>query len=93
MNVYAPGANGNVAPVQEINGADTGLYKATGVVVDGKGKIYVSSVQPGSPSGCCITTYPKNANGDVAPIQAIAERTPGSPHPMASGWMPTTTST
>lgn len=72
VNVYAPGANGNVAPVQEITGPNTGLYKATGVAVDGKGRIYVSSVQPGSPSGCCVTVFAKNANGDATPIQKIS---------------------
>lgn len=72
VNVYAPGANGNVAPVQEITGEDTGMQRATGVAVDVKGRIYVSSVQFGSPAGCCITVYAKNATGDAAPIRTIS---------------------
>lgn len=72
VNVYAPGANGDVAPVRMITGINTGMYDASGVTVDGKGRIYVSSYQPASQSGCCVTVYAKNANGDAAPIQTIS---------------------
>lgn len=72
VNVYAPGANGNVAPIQMITGANTGMYRATSVTVDDKGRIYVSSVEPGTPTGCCVTVYAKDANGDVAPLQSIS---------------------
>jgi hypothetical protein len=72
VNVYAPGANGNVAPVRMITGTKTGMDRASGVAVDDRGKIYVSSVQPGTPSGCCVTVYGKNANGNVAPIRTIS---------------------
>jgi hypothetical protein len=72
VNVYASGANGNVAPVQLITGVNTGIYHASAVAVDDKGKIYVSSVEPGTPTGCCVTVYAKNANGDVAPLQSIS---------------------
>jgi hypothetical protein len=71
VNVYAPGANGNEAPVALISGNNTGIYHATRVAVDSKGRIYVSSDQQGTPAGCCVTAYAKNANGNATPIQSI----------------------
>lgn len=52
-------------------GGNTGLDQPNAVAVDGKGRIYVSH-SVGSLSGCCITVYDKNANGNVAPIRSIS---------------------
>jgi sugar lactone lactonase YvrE len=71
VTVYAPGATGNVAPIQTISGSNTGIDNPNAVAVDSKGRIYVSSTPPGSTAGCCITIYAKNANGNVAPIRSI----------------------
>jgi hypothetical protein len=71
VTVYAAGSNGNVAPAQTISGSKTGIANPNAVAVDSKGRIYVSSTPNGSPSGCCITIYDKNANGNVAPIRSI----------------------
>jgi 6-phosphogluconolactonase (cycloisomerase 2 family) len=72
VTVYAPGANGDVAPIRTISGSKTGIYHPSSVAVDRKGMIYVASAGEGSPAGCCVTVYAKDANGDVAPIRSIS---------------------
>jgi 6-phosphogluconolactonase (cycloisomerase 2 family) len=72
VTIYAPGANGNVAPIRTISGSKTGIYHPSSVAIDRKGIIYVSSAEEGSPAGCCVTVYAKDANGDVAPIRTIS---------------------
>jgi DNA-binding beta-propeller fold protein YncE len=42
VNVYASGANGNVAPIAVIQGANTKLVYPFGVALDPSGNIYVS---------------------------------------------------
>jgi 6-phosphogluconolactonase (cycloisomerase 2 family) len=71
VTVYAAGANGNVAPIQTIAGSKTGISTPNCVAVDSKGTIYVSSSKPGYPTGCCVTIYDKDANGNVRPIRSI----------------------
>ena len=72
VTVYAPGANGDVAPLRTISGSKTGIYHPSAVAVNRKGVIYVSSAGEGSPAGCCVTVYAKNANGDVTPIRTVS---------------------
>jgi hypothetical protein len=69
ITVYAGGANGNVAPIQTINGNYTGLSFPVGIAVDGSDNIYVYNWGGTVPS---ITVYAAGANGNVAPIQTIA---------------------
>jgi hypothetical protein len=72
VNVYAPGATGNVAPIRTISGSKTGLQNVNAVAVGKNGKAYVSSTMTNSQPGCCITVYAKGANGNVAPRQSIS---------------------
>jgi alpha-tubulin suppressor-like RCC1 family protein len=66
ITVYASGANGNVAPTQEITGANTRLQNATvfGMALDSAGNIYV--VNKG-----VVLVFAAGATGNVAPIRTI----------------------
>ncbi len=63
---YAPGAKGNVAPIDEIRGSKTKLNGPCGMAVDADGDLFVANVY-----GNSITVYAKNARGDAAPIGVI----------------------
>ncbi len=65
--VFAPGANGNVAPIRQIAGANTGISSPRAVVLDGAGNIYVSNHGNNS-----ITVYSPDASGNATPIRTIA---------------------
>jgi hypothetical protein len=67
LTVYAAGANGNVAPLQNITGSNTGMSGAVYDAVDGAGKIYVTSVNADA-----VTVYAAGATGNVAPIATIS---------------------
>jgi hypothetical protein len=69
VTVYAPGANGNVAPLRIVNGASTGLNSPFGVAVDAAGNLYVAN-NGGIPPG--ITVYGSGANGNATPIRTIS---------------------
>ncbi len=62
--VFAPGANGNVAPAYTISGALTDLSSPDDVVVGFSGGVYVSSVGG-------VEVFAPGANGNVAPTQNI----------------------
>lgn len=66
VTVYAPGANGNVAPLRTIAGSNTGLVYSVGIALDADLNIYVSSYV--SPE---IAVFAAGANGNVAPIRTI----------------------
>jgi sugar lactone lactonase YvrE len=72
VTIYAAGANGNVAPLAVIGGADTQLADPAGIALDGTGRIYVLNVN-GQGS---ITEYPPIGAGtgilDEAPSATIA---------------------
>jgi sugar lactone lactonase YvrE len=67
LTVYAAGANGNVAPLQNITGSNTGMNGAVYDAVDAAGKIYVTSV-----TADAVTVYAAGATGNVAPIATIS---------------------
>lgn len=70
IDVFAPGATGNVAPIRTIAGAATGLNAPADVKVDAAGDVFAvnSAENGGSPS---ITEYGPGASGNVAPICTI----------------------
>jgi hypothetical protein len=68
--IFAAGANGNVAPIRTISGSKTGLNFPDAVAIDGSGNVYVSQWAPGDVFG--VNVYAAGAQGNVAPIQAIA---------------------
>ncbi len=66
IDVFAPGASGNVAPERVISGSLTGLDGPTDVKVDSVGDVYASNF-----SASTITEYAPGASGNVAPINTI----------------------
>ena len=56
----------NVAPVDNINGPDTGLLAPVGIAVDSTGKIYVTDF-----AGPSVFVYPAGSNGDATPTDTI----------------------
>jgi len=69
VEVFAPGANGNVAPQRLITGPLAGMKLADGVGFDSSGTLYVDhNLQLGSGA---IQAFAAGANGNVAPIRTI----------------------
>ena len=67
--VFAPGANGNVAPIQNISGSNTDFGNPDDLAVDASGNIYVTDEH--SSLGPAVLEYASGANGNVAPIASI----------------------
>jgi LPXTG-motif cell wall-anchored protein len=65
VTVYAADATGNVAPIQEISGVNTGFSNPCGIAVDST-YVYVSDLN-GS-----LFLFPLAATGDVAPVHTYS---------------------
>lgn len=65
VNVYAPGAKGDAAPVRQIVGDKTGLYDANAITLDSQGNMYVAN-------GSSITVYAASATGNEPPLRRIS---------------------
>ncbi|MGA8532994.1 MAG: hypothetical protein WB615_02665 [Candidatus Tumulicola sp.] len=77
VTFYAPGSNGNVAPLGEITGSQ--LDTSGGLTLDGSGNIYV-------PNETSIDVYAAGSSGDdIAPTQTITGQNTGldDPHQVA----------
>lgn len=73
VSIYAAGANGNVAPIRTITGSNTRLHGPVGVVLGGRGGIYVVNYDsPSRPAPGAVTVYPAAATGNVAPLRTIS---------------------
>jgi hypothetical protein len=81
VNVFAPGANGNVFPQRTISGSNTGMFNPLGIAVDTNGNIYVSNTGLGHPD--TILVYGPGANGNVAPQASISGNLTGLDMPGA----------
>ncbi len=66
IKVFAPGANGNVAPFRTISGANTGLSGVSGIDVDADGYIYVTDATSSS-----LSVFAPSATGNAFPISRI----------------------
>jgi hypothetical protein len=66
IDVFAPGANGDVAPLRSISGPLTGVDGPGDVAVDSSGDVYSSNF-----NNSTITEYAPGASGNVAPIRTI----------------------
>jgi sugar lactone lactonase YvrE len=66
VNVYAPGANGDVAPIRRIAGNNPGLTDPTAVALDPSGNLYVANKY-----GSTVKVFAPGANGNARPIQTI----------------------
>jgi sugar lactone lactonase YvrE len=83
ITVYAPGSNGNVAPVRVISGPATLLSAPEGIAIDSSGRLFVSSSAPGAPQGAAVLIFAAGSNGNIAPFASIdlecaKIRTPGA---------------
>lgn len=67
IKVFAPGANGNVAPFRSIAGPNTGLSSVSGIDVDANGFIYVTDTDADS-----LSVFAPSATGDAHPMYRIA---------------------
>ncbi len=67
VTVFPLHANGDVEPVQSIQGPYTGLYGPLCIALDKDRNIYVSNLY--TPS---VTVYSAGASGDVVPIRTIS---------------------
>jgi hypothetical protein len=65
VTVYAPGANGDVAPIGVIAGPSTRLVLPNCIALDASGNIYVTNRDN------YITFYPAGSTGDTAPTRTI----------------------
>ncbi|MBV8594458.1 MAG: hypothetical protein JOZ27_09185 [Caulobacteraceae bacterium] len=77
VTVFASAADGNVSPVQTIEGKSTGLEGSRGIAVSG-GFVYVSNSHHATNS---VTVYPSGTNGNVAPARTIAGSNTGMSSP------------
>jgi hypothetical protein len=62
VTVYAPNANGNVAPVRTISG--TAVANVKGIAIDGFDNLYVVS-------GGTFSVFAPGADGDAAPVRTF----------------------
>ncbi|MGC9993510.1 MAG: hypothetical protein ABSD52_14120 [Candidatus Cybelea sp.] len=62
---FSAGSNGNVAPIRDISGYDTGLTEANDPAIASDGSIYVSN------QSNTICVFSSDANGDVKPIREL----------------------
>ena len=69
VTAYAPGSNGNVAPIANIGGSYTMLdtYTPNGIALDAGGNIYVSSS-----TGTAVLVFPSGSTGNVSPSALIS---------------------
>jgi hypothetical protein len=66
VEVFAPSASGNAAPVATISGASTELSRPSGVGFGSDGSLYVANYDSNS-----ITVYRSGATGNVSPTATI----------------------
>lgn len=78
VTVYPAGSRGNVAPIAEIAGIDSGdrMIYPSDVVLDAAGGIYVSGYASNS-----VSVYAPGASGDPTPIRYISAATRTSMNP------------
>jgi len=67
VTAYGAGATGDVSPVLDLRGVNTGLSRPQGVLADVAGNVFVAN--PGNNS---ITEYAPEVTGNVAPVATIA---------------------
>jgi sugar lactone lactonase YvrE len=79
--VYAAGANGDVAPIRAIAGANTALKNAVGIARDADGNLYVTNSPDGNQDGGTVTVYAPDASGNALPVRTIAGESTGLYHP------------
>lgn len=69
VTVYAAGANGDAAPIAQIEGVKTHLCDPAGIAIDSSGNLYVTSGQQYSSA---VNVYAAGSNGNVRPMAVIS---------------------
>src|SRR5439155_211930 len=72
ITVYAPGANGDVAPDRAIVGDQTGLSSPSGLALDASGRIYVTNQGDLFGENASVEIFSSGASGNAAPLARIA---------------------
>jgi hypothetical protein len=70
VTVYAPGADGNAAPIRTIEGPNTGLYRPFFLALDKAGNLYVANLA-GSTGGVTTVVFAPGASGDARPVRTL----------------------
>jgi hypothetical protein len=72
LEVFAPRANGNRAPIRTIAGEHTGLTGPVNITLGADGNIYVANqISGGGDPIFDILVFPSDADGDVTPIRTL----------------------
>jgi hypothetical protein len=66
--VFAPNANGNVAPIRTIAGPSTRIRYATALAVDTDGTLYVGNADSGASR---LSRFAPGASGNVPPLRSL----------------------
>jgi hypothetical protein len=70
VTVFAPGADGNAAPIRTIEGPDTGLDSSFFLALDATGSLYVANSAVAT-SVVTMTVYSPGASGDARPVRTL----------------------
>lgn len=81
--IFAPGSNGNVAPIRTIAGNLTTLEAPYGIQVFSDGSFWLANYLSNSPQGN-LDYWPAGSNGNVAPTKTISGPNMGIAHPVDS---------
>jgi hypothetical protein len=71
INIYAPDADGDVAPAEEIAGPHTGFESVKSVAVDSNGNVFVAASRPNL-DGDAVLMFGVGRRGDTSPTSVIA---------------------
>lgn len=72
VTVFAAGATGDAAPIQNISGTRTSLVHSRGIAVDPGGDMYVANGGAPDRGGASVTVYASGATGNVTPVRTIS---------------------
>ncbi len=78
---YAPGGNGNVAPIASIGNESNGLVTPWGIALDSDGRIYIASFEGGLGGIGAVSVYRGANDGDATAIATITGPRTGLNHP------------
>ncbi|MBV8602562.1 MAG: hypothetical protein JO359_13440 [Candidatus Eremiobacteraeota bacterium] len=87
IEVFAPGATGNVAPLYTISGSNTLLSRPKGIAFDNAGELCVANIVVG-PNTFNITFYAPGASGNATPVRTITGQEAGTVGPLYPAFGP-----
>ena len=81
ITAYAPGSNGNVAPIAAISDRSNMIEMPYGIALDSKANIYVANYEGGPARTGTITVYPAGSDGDTTPTATLSGPRTGLDNP------------